>query len=201
MFTDGNINQGLDGRTQTEFLSAHTAFSATGTNEVAGGTPAYARTSMAFDAAAARIADNTDAEQLDIPASTTVRWLGRFSAATAGTFFGMVPNGATKAEAASILDTDLWYVPAHGFIADTPVVATRIRGVVPAGLVEGTVYYVKSTGLTTDTFTVSAAPGDGAAVDVTTSGFAVVSDMVEETFGAQGTLSLAAGAFDLEGLA
>ena len=48
-FPDARINAGIDARLGgTVYLSAHTAFSATGTNEVTGGS--YARQLMAMDA-------------------------------------------------------------------------------------------------------------------------------------------------------
>ena len=91
METDAQINQGLDARTNaTEYLSIHSAFSATGANELSGGS--YARTQIEWDAASGRVADNTNQETVQIPAGSTVRWLGRWSAASSGTFYGMV-NG------------------------------------------------------------------------------------------------------------
>ena len=201
MFTDANVETGIDARLGVDdFLSAHTAFSATGTNEVTGGAPAYARQQMAWDAATGRLADNTDQEQLDIPAATTVRWLGRFTLVTAGVFLGMVPNASTVALSCVALDTDVVNAAAHGFAASQKITFTRVNGVVPAGITEGTVYFVLAAGLGTDVFTFSATDG-GAAINVTTSGPAILYDIVEETFGSQGTLTLAAGAFDVAGLA
>jgi hypothetical protein len=110
----------------------------------------------------------------------------------------MVPNGSTKALVCVGLDTDTIYCAAHGFSASDKVVFTRVDGVVGTGLTEGTVYFVRATGLGTDSFTVSATDGGGA-VDITASKPMVVSDIVEETYGAQGVLNLAAGAFDLTG--
>ena len=194
--TDSVIEAGLDARTAaTEYLSAHTAYSATGANEVTGGS--YARQLMSWDAAASRIADNTDAESIPIPSGTTVRWLGRFSAVTAGTFYGMTPNGSTVAHVCVGLDTGTIYAPAHGFVEGDTVTFLEIDGAVPTGLTAGTVYYVRAAP-GTDTFEVSATDG-GAAVTITASKAAIVFDIVEETFAADGTLELAAGAFDMVG--
>lgn len=199
-FTDAVVNAGLDARMPVApHLSAHTAYSATGLNEVAGGAPAYARAAVGVDAAAARVLDNTDAETLNIPAGTTVRWLGIWSAAVAGTFHGMVPLGATTSIGCVVLDTDTVYAPAHGFAASQKIVFLADDGDVPAGITEGDVYFVLAAGLTTDTFTFSATDG-GAAVNVTASDTAIVSDIVEEVFSSQGTLELAAGALDVVGL-
>lgn len=197
--TDTVIETGLDARTAaTEYLSAHTAYSATGTNEVTGGS--YARQLMAWDAAAARIADNTAAESVPIPSGTTVRWLGRFSAVTAGTFYGMVPNGSTVAHVCVGLDTDTVYAAAHGFAASDKITFLEVDGAVPTGITAGTTYFVLAAGLATDSFTFSATDG-GAAVNITVTKPAIVFDIVEEVFGADGTLELAAGAFDLKGYA
>lgn len=197
--TDAVIDDGLDARTQaTEFLSVHDGFPGdTGLNEIAGTT----RTALEWDAAASRIADNTNAETIAIPAGETVRWLGRFSLASGGTFFGSVPNGSTKALVAVALDTDTIYCAAHGFADDGKVVFTEVDGAMPGAITEGTVYFVKPTGKTTDTFQITTAAGDGTPVDITSSGPVLVYDIIEETFGAAGNLQLAAGAFDIKGLA
>lgn len=197
METDAQINQGLDARTNaTEYLSIHSAFSDTGANELSGG--AYARTQIEWDAASGRVADNTNQEVVQIPAGSTVRWLGRWSASSAGTFYGMVPNGSTTAKVAVGLDTDTFYCAAHGFSNDDKVTITRLDNAVPTGVTEGDVYYVISS--TTDTFQISTSSG-GAAVNVTASHECIVSDIIEESFVAQGQIILNAGAFDLLGLA
>lgn len=59
----------------------------------------------------------------------------------------------------------------HGLEAGSPVVFTGNGGTLPTGLTAGTVYYVRETGLTPTTFTVSATPG-GAAVATTAAGSA-----------------------------
>lgn len=55
---------------------------------------------------------------------------------------------------------------AHGLVAGTPVVFTT-TGALPTGLTAGTTYYVSATGLTTNSFSVSATSGGAA---ITTSG-------------------------------
>ncbi len=57
---------------------------------------------------------------------------------------------------------------AHGFIAGQAVTFST-TGALPTGLTAGTVYYVRSAGLTANEFTVSATPG-GAAVNTTAAG-------------------------------
>ncbi len=63
--------------------------------------------------------------------------------------------------------TDTLAATAHGWAADTAVVATNSGGALPAGLTAGTTYYVKSP--TTDTFQLSATAG-GAAINITGTG-------------------------------
>lgn len=71
------------------FMSAHSAFPATTGNELAGGTPAYARKAIAWDAAAAgSMSDDGSSVVLDIESGDTVDALGLFSAVTAGTLYG-----------------------------------------------------------------------------------------------------------------
>lgn len=71
------------------YVSLHTADpGATGLNEVTGGSPAYARKSITWNAAATGNLDSSNQPVLDVPASTTVTHLGFWSAATAGTFYG-----------------------------------------------------------------------------------------------------------------
>lgn len=185
-FSTAARNAMLGGFTGTH-LSAHTAYSSTGANEVTGGTPAYARKAVTYAAAAseARTASNTPT--FDIPAATTVRWIGMWDALTAGNFLGMIANGGTEQEFSVDITADTVKVPAHGFAANQKI---AIYGdTVPAGLTEGTVYFAVT--ITTDTFQVSATSG-GAAINLTgePGRKCVVAAIVEETFGAQGTLAV-----------
>src|SRR5690242_6490262 len=52
-------------------------------NEVTGGSPAYARKAIAWNAAAAANLDSSDAPVFDVPAGTTVTWVSFWN--TAGT--------------------------------------------------------------------------------------------------------------------
>jgi hypothetical protein len=53
----------------------------TADNEVTGGSPAYARKAIAWDAASAGAAAQADDVVIDIPASTTVSWLSLWNSA------------------------------------------------------------------------------------------------------------------------
>jgi hypothetical protein len=71
------------------YVSAHSADpGATGTNEISGGSPAYARKSITWNAASGGAIDSSNQPVLDIESGDTVSYLGLFSAATSGTFYG-----------------------------------------------------------------------------------------------------------------
>ncbi len=71
------------------FASLHTADpGSAGTSEVAGGSPAYARKAITWNAAASSNLDNNANPVFDVPAATTITHLGLWSAITAGTFYG-----------------------------------------------------------------------------------------------------------------
>lgn len=62
--------------------------------------------------------------------------------------------------------------PAHGLSVGQPIVFSNEGGALPTGLTAGTVYYIISTGLTADAFSVSTTKG-GAAVATTGAGTGV----------------------------
>lgn len=191
--------------TGADFGSLHTAYSTTGTNEVTGGSPAYARKGITW--AAASGGSKALAATLptwDVPAGTTVAWWGGWDTVTAGTFLFMMPVGAgTLQPASSETSTDLTnndiFAKAHGFVADTRVV---FWGTLPTGLSVGTIYFVLSTGLATDSFRVSTTSG-GSAVDLTgTQPFNFFTQKcVPETFAGQGTYALTSASIDLAAVA
>ncbi len=71
------------------FASLHTADpGTTGTSEVTGGTPAYARKAITWNAAASANLDNNANPVFDVPGGVTITHVGLWSAVTAGTFYG-----------------------------------------------------------------------------------------------------------------
>lgn len=73
------------------YVSLHTADPGTaGTAEVTGGAPAYARKAVTWAAAAngTMTAPASGTVTFDVPGSTTVAYLGYWSAVTTGTFYG-----------------------------------------------------------------------------------------------------------------
>jgi hypothetical protein len=71
------------------YLSLHTADPGTsGTSEVTGGSPAYARKSCTWAAAASGSMTTNAGVTFDIPAGTTITHYGVWSASSSGTFYG-----------------------------------------------------------------------------------------------------------------
>lgn len=191
--------------TNPDFGSLHTAYSTTGTNEVTGGSPAYARKALTWAApSGGAVALAATFPVWDVPAATTIGWWGGWDAVTTGTFLYMLPLGggalknAMVEVAADITNNDI-FVKAHGYVADTRVV---FWGTLPTGLSVGTIYYVIATGLTTDSFRVATTSG-GTVIDLTgTQPFGFFSQScVPETFGAQGTYTLSSASLDLAAVA
>lgn len=178
--------------------SLHTAYSSSGANEVTGGSPAYARKALTWAAASGRSKATSASAVFDVPASTTVRWVGFWDAATAGDFKGMVPNGGGTPEAFTVPDhtNDTLEAPAHGFSDTQMVVVWAVPGVaLPTGLAEGTVYHVRDA--TTDDLKLAATAG-GAAINITAVGSGFLQRIIEETFGAQGTHTVSSATMTLD---
>ena len=168
----------------------------TGANELTGGSPAYARKAVTWNAAAAGVRDNAAQMDFDIPLGTTVFHVGYWTAITAGTFLGWFPVGGFFAQAAvQPQATDIFTSYAHGLNNDDRVVIYDVQQAgVPAGLVEGTVYWV--VGRTADTFQLAATQG-GAAINATTDAEVIVQRVLPEVFAGQGVYSVAASALKL----
>lgn len=169
-------------------VSLHTGYSTTGANEVSGGAPAYARKAITYAAAAAEARAASATPTFDVPAST-IRFVGHWDAVTAGNFLGMSPLGGDEKEfAVDIATENRVKLTAHGWSAGQKVVF--IGDTPPTGLTEGTIYFVAGT-VNTNDFQVSATNG-GAAITMTGEPGAkcVISAIVEEVYGAQGTYLL-----------
>ena len=62
-----------------------------GTAEISGGNPAYARKSITWNAAANGSLDDSNVPVFDVPAGKTVKHVGFWSALTTGIFYGSAP--------------------------------------------------------------------------------------------------------------
>ncbi|HEY5420135.1 MAG TPA: hypothetical protein VIL10_05325 [Marmoricola sp.] len=181
-----------------KYGSLHSAYSATGANELAGGGPAYARKAAAWAAAASGSKAMTGTLVFDVPAGQTVRWLGLWDAVTAGTFLGMTPNGGTVPQAFVVPDStnDTLECAAHGFSVNDAVVVWAGSGdPLPAPLVEGTVYWVAAR--TTDDLTLATTSG-GPVLDLLAVGAGLLQRIVPEVFGAQGTHTITSCTLSLD---
>ncbi len=77
--------------TNALYASLHTANpGSTGTSEVTGGSPAYARKSLTWNAASGGSKTMSNTPTFDVPASTTVAFVGLWSAASGGTYYGYI---------------------------------------------------------------------------------------------------------------
>lgn len=190
MITDTTVNAMLDAVT-LDLASLHTAYSASGANEVTGGSPAYAKKAITMAAAGSRARANGTNPVFDVPAAATVRFIGLWT--NAGTVFrGMFANGGTEKGFQVDLTNNRILCESHGLVNDDKVVF--YGGTVPTGLTEGTVYFVVgNTASDPDYFQVALTSG-GAAIDITAQPAAQCkfSKIVEETFAAQGTFTVTA---------
>lgn len=178
--------------------SLHTAYSSTGANELTGGSPAYARKAATWGAAASGAKATSASMVFDVPAASTVRWVGFWDAVTAGNFLGMTPNGGGTPQAFVVPDiaNDTLECVAHGYSNGNIVVVWAVPGdPLPTGLSEGTVYYVISA--TTDDLQLSATSG-GAAINITAIGAGLLQRLVEESFGAQGSHTVSSATMTLD---
>lgn len=76
--------------TQIGFFGLHSADpGTTGTNELTGGSPAYARKAATWASAATGSMTDTGADPVfDVASGSTVAWVGLWSSLTVGTFYG-----------------------------------------------------------------------------------------------------------------
>lgn len=95
--------------TAAAYMSLHTADpGTTGTSEVTGGAPAYARKAITWTPGASDGVNNGTAVVFDLPASTAVTHIGIWSAVTAGTFLdkaAMVVNSQASQATVTVTPT------------------------------------------------------------------------------------------------
>lgn len=204
-FLNSAVSGGLV--TSGTHLALFTAFPPTiGSNEVTGGSPAYARKVITHTASAAAGAISPATglpATFDIPAGTTVRAIAVCNALTAGTLIVWSPAGAAarvaiSVDAAGVTNNDI-FSEAHGLVAGNSVLFwdTYNQGL-PAGIVEDTEYFVIATGITADSFRISTTLG-GSALDITDEGVGDAQKFVPEVFAGQGTYQVSAYTTSLPG--
>lgn len=196
MLTNAAKNYALDALLPAD-VSLHTAYSASGANEVTGGSPAYARKAITFSAASSGSKASSSTPTLDVPAATEVQFVGLWGLGSPSQFLGMFAVGGSEKEIIAILlgsPEGVITIPSHGYSNGDKVVF--YGGTPPTGLTEGTIYYVINA--TTDTFSVAATAG-GAGIPLTgyPNGEVKVSKIVPETFGSQGTFQVSSATLAL----
>lgn len=99
------------GGTALDFTTDITVATVTKLTEISGGSPAYARKAIAFNAAGdGTMDDSTNGAAFDIPAGATVSYVGYFTALTAGTLeaIGDIPNESYTGQGTyTLTDADL----------------------------------------------------------------------------------------------
>lgn len=190
-YSTNGRNTMLDG-IDTTHLSVHDGIpDDSGSNEISGGTPAYARKAVTFDAAAGGTkAKDASVPEFDVPAGTTVFFIGQFDALTVGNHSGFSPiNGGEVDGVASVADTgDLLTAPGHGLVDDDRVyLRDPVGNAIPAGLLETVIYHVIS--VAGNNFQLSLTQGGGAVV-ITADGQAYFQKVIPETFASQGKLQV-----------
>ena len=184
------------GTTYGKYISLHSAYSATGANELSGGSPAYARQSASWGSAASNsMALAGTPYSFNVPAST-VAFIGFWDALTSGNFHDMVPAGNATAYAyAAPSATSTLLAPGSAYAANQPVCVFATGGsTTPSGLTVGTIYYVKSP--SSDSFELSATSG-GSALTLSSDGSGYVQAITAEVFAAQGVFTLSSGSQSL----
>ncbi len=174
------------------WLSLHSAYSASGANELSGGSPAYARQQCTWASAASGALSISGTETFDIPAAGSVAFVGIWSASSAGTFAGMFPAGSADPSVFTAANTgDLFTSDAHGLTnGDTVVLFDSGPGdSIPTGVTEGVVYFV--IGVSGDTFQLSLTSG-GSAITLSSDGGGYVQKLTVEAFAGQGSYVLSA---------
>lgn len=196
-----------------KYVGAHTltdpgSTATANAGEATGGSPAYARQSVAQAGGASAQKSNTGALAIDVPAGT-YGFLTFWNASTgnSGTqYLGYAPMGGAAAlkgfgSVDATLANDTLFSRAHGMVDTDRVMLFNIFAeTLPTGLAEGTIYFVVSS--TTDAFKVSTTSG-GSAVDITALGGGEFfwQKVVPETFASQGQITVAANQLVLDATA
>ena len=118
------------GTNKALYLSLHTAYSASGANELTGGSPPYARLAASWSSAAANSKALAGTPySFNVPASTTVAFVGQWDALTGGNFQGMTPAGnATAFAFAAPSATSILLAPGSAYAANQQVCAFATGG-------------------------------------------------------------------------
>jgi hypothetical protein len=173
-------------------LSLHSAIpDSTGSNEITGGTPAYARKAVTWAAVADSVLGMQGSVTFDVPA-TAVAYVGLWTAVSGGTFMGYVPtNGGSLFGWAVGRSGDSILSPAHGLAEgdNVTLAVPSIGGSLPTGYSASAIYRVSV--VDADQFDVV---DTDTLLTVTPSSSAPVlwQRLVVDTYASQGTMTVSA---------
>lgn len=167
------------------------AYQDLGVTESTGGS--YARQAITWAAASGGTRANSAQISIPINAGQTIQTVGIWDAVSAGNAQGFFQIGSTVAGVGTATaSTDTIASFAHGVTTDDRIFfVAPVGSSLPTGLSATTLYFVRSTGLTADAFTVATTSG-GAAVNITADGEVAWFKTVPQTFSISGNLILPA---------
>lgn len=169
------------------YLSAHTDYSATGSN--LHGSKTAGEWAAASSGSKDITATDVDIAITYVATPIVVKWIGCWGGAAGDTFRGMMPNGSTGAKTfqLDVATNNTILCEQHGWSNGQKVVFYGATA--PTGLTAGTTYLVRDvTSADPDTFKVELTSGSGA-IDITGQAAAgcFVSNITEETYSSSGT--------------
>ena len=182
-----------EGTNHALFLSLHSAYSATGANELAGGSPAYARLAATWSSAGSNSKALSNSPTFNVASGSTVAYIGIWDAVTSGNFRGMFPNaaGAVAYAFAAPSATSTLLAPGTSYASNQSVAVFPAAGSsLPSGLTAGVIYFAKSP--SGDSFQLSATSG-GTAISLSADGAGIIQAVTTEVFGSQGTFQVSSG--------
>ena len=178
------------------YASLHSAYSATGANELTGGS--YVRVSVTWSAASAGSkAAASVASALNVPGASTVAFAGLWSASSSGTFAAMAANGGASQYGFTCTNASPGVLTAPGSSygnGQTVVLWDGAGATIPAAFTVGTIYYVVSASGTS--FSLAATSG-GSAINTSGAGAGIVQAITVETYGASGTFTISSDTLTL----
>jgi hypothetical protein len=189
MLTTTEKNTILDATYVTgDLLSAHTDFSATGANEVTGGS--YARQPLTFAAASSGSKSATGAPVVSfagLPAAVTIKWICHWNS-TGTVLKNVIPNGGSALASFQVDMTNNRVICQNLSVANGDKVAFT-GSTLPGGVTQGVTYFVVGATASDPNYFQVAATLGGAAIDLTAatiSAGARVCKIVEETYSSAG---------------
>ena len=176
--------------TPVTHLSLHTAIpNASGSSELTGGSPAYARKPVSWGTAVTGVLPQTGSCVFNVPASTVVA-VGMWDALTAGNFLGFLPSNGGTLFGYGMGRAGLPILsPGHGLVTGDSVqlAAPKPAVLLPTGYAADVLY--KVTVNDADQFTV-ADPGTLITVIPSSSAAVLWQRYVSDVFAVQGTLTI-----------